>query len=186
MPESLFSSLCFYSLLYPLYFRAQLSFCKLISISLCVVLSVSLFTVSVALCQHVGLKHGRYWSRVALQTTFQCTWFRSISCWYLKLELGLNVASPLIKQLLLHVCMAGHANWHAKVFIFFFIPLDFLDSLDFSLYSWKLYYKTPSSGLLYPSSQVTITTFQRLGLSPSLGQSKRFGSKTPGIKPSKG
>jgi hypothetical protein len=42
---------------------------------------------------------------------------------------------------------------------------------------------------LYPSSQATITTtFQRLDLSPSSGQSKniKFGSKTPGIKPSKG
>jgi hypothetical protein len=36
-------------------------------------------------------------------------------------------------------------------------------------------YKTPSSGLLYPSSQATIkTTFQRLDLSPSSGQSKNI------------
>jgi hypothetical protein len=50
-------------------------------------------------------------------------------------------------------------------------------------------YKTPSSGLLYPSSQATITTtFQRLDLSPSscLSKNIKFGSKTPGIKPSKG
>jgi hypothetical protein len=39
----------------------------------------------------------------------------------------------------------------------------------------KIYYKTPSSGLLYPSSQATITTtFQRLDLSPSSGQSKNI------------
>jgi hypothetical protein len=50
----------------------------------------------------------------------------------------------------------------------------------------RIYYKTPSSGLFYPSSQATITTtFQRLDLSPSSGQIKKFGSKTPGIKPSK-
>jgi hypothetical protein len=35
----------------------------------------------------------------------------------------------------------------------------------------KIYYKTPSSGLFYPSSQDTITTtFQRLDLSPSSGR----------------
>jgi hypothetical protein len=53
----------------------------------------------------------------------------------------------------------------------------------------KIYYKTPSSGLLYPSSQATIkTTFQRLELSPSSGQSKniKFGGRTPRIKPGKG
>jgi hypothetical protein len=48
------------------------------------------------------------------------------------------------------------------------------------------HYKTPSSGLFFnPSSQATITTtFQRLDLSPSSGEIKKFGSKTPGIKPS--
>jgi hypothetical protein len=45
----------------------------------------------------------------------------------------------------------------------------------------KIYYETASSGLLYPSSQVTITTtFQRLDLSPSSGQGKKY--KNLGVK----